>query len=178
ALLAAPRAADFSLDAVARRARVTRATVYHQFGTRARLLEALFDDLAARGGMGDLADAFRQRDPEEALARYLATFARFWTVHRAIHRRLRPLAALDAELGRALQARQEWRRQGLRVLAKRFPERHGARAAAFDETVDALFMLSAFETFDVLAGPRRKPSDVAPAVLRLARAALGLKPRV
>ena len=49
----------FSIEAVARRARVTRATVYQRFGSRPKLLEALFDDLARRGGMWDLAHARR-----------------------------------------------------------------------------------------------------------------------
>jgi hypothetical protein len=58
------------------------------------------------------------------------------------------------------------------VLVGRLGERHAPRVATFDETVDALFMLTGFETFDVLAGPARTPADVAPIVLRLARAAL------
>src|SRR5579872_2046609 len=51
-LLRAKGAAGFSLDAVARKAHVTRLTVYNQFGSRRRLLEAVFDDHAARGGLG------------------------------------------------------------------------------------------------------------------------------
>ncbi len=119
ALLVASGGAAFSIDAVARRARVTRATVYQRFGSRPQLLEALFDDLARRGGMWDLATAFRQPDPEEALARFVATFGRFWTAHRPIHRRLLGLGTLDAGLERTLRARQEWRRQGLRVIVGR-----------------------------------------------------------
>src|SRR2546422_6186455 len=48
ALLVARGNTDFSIEAVARRARVTRATVYQRFGSRPNLLEALFDDLARR----------------------------------------------------------------------------------------------------------------------------------
>ncbi len=157
----------FSIEAVARRARVTRATVYQRFGSRPKLLEALFDDLARRGGMWDLTDAFRQPDPGEALARFIATFGRFWTAHRPIHRRLLALGALDAGLDRTLRARQEWRRQGLRVIVGRIRE-------ARDETIDLLFALTSFQTFDVLAGPTRTPADVAPIVLRAARAILDL----
>ena len=36
----------------------------------------------------------------------------------------------------------------------------------------ALFALTAFETFDLLAGPTRTPAAVAPIVLRIARAVL------
>ena len=171
ALLVARRGA-FSIEAVARRARVTRVTVYQRFGSRSKLLEALFDDLARQGGMWDLADAFRQSDPHAALARFVAIFARFWTAHRPIHRRLRALAALDQGLERTLRARQEWRRQGVRVIVGRLRERSGPAAAATEETIDALFALTAFETFDLLAGPTRTPAAVAPFVLRIARAVL------
>jgi AcrR family transcriptional regulator len=170
-LLLAPGAAAgrlaFSLEAVARRARVARMTVYHQFGSRRALLEALFDDVAARGGMGDLRGAFGHPDPEESLARYVVTFGRFWASDRLLHRRLQALAVLDAELGRALDARQEWRREGLRVVAGRL----GVRAG---ETIDVLFTLTSFHTFDTLAGAERGPTDVVPVVLRLVRAVLGL----
>ena len=53
----------FSIDAVARQADVARMTVYHQFGSKIGLLEALTDVLAAQGGMQQLASAFRQPDP-------------------------------------------------------------------------------------------------------------------
>ncbi|HEY6157355.1 MAG TPA: helix-turn-helix domain-containing protein [Gemmatimonadales bacterium] len=174
ALLVARGAGAFSIEAVARRARVTRVTVYQRFGSRSKLLEALFDDLARQGGMWELADAFRQPDPHEALGRFVATFARFWTAHRPIHRRLLALAALDPGLERTLRARQEWRRQGLRVIVGRLRERAaGPAAASPEETIDALFALTGFETFDLLAGPTRTPAQVAPIVLRIARAVLG-----
>jgi AcrR family transcriptional regulator len=174
ALLVARGNGEFGIDAVARRARVTRATVYHQFGSRPRLLEALFDELAAEGGMWDLPAAFRHPDPDEALARFVQTFGRFWTAHRPLQRRLLALAALDPGLDRALSARQEWRRQGLRVLVGRLSERHRLPRAVLDETIDVLFTLTSFHTFDGLAGATRTPAAVAPVVLRLARRALGL----
>jgi AcrR family transcriptional regulator len=174
ALLVARGNAEFSIDAVARRARVTRATVYHQFGSRPRLLEALFDELAARGGMWDLAEVFRAPDPDDALARFITTFGRFWTAHRPIHRRLLALGALDAELDRTLRARQEWRRQGLQVIVGRMHLRHRPLTErSLDDAIDVLFMLTSFHTFDALAGAKRTPVDVAPTVLRLARAVLG-----
>ena len=166
-LLLARRPGEFSLEAVARRARVTRMTVYHRFGSRRALLEALFDELAAEGGMGDLRNAFRQPDPEQALAHYITTFGRFWTSGRVIHRRLRAQGVLDPELGRALAARQEWRRQGLRVIARGLVQRPA------EDLIDLLFTLTSFETFDTLAGGARTPAQVTPVVLRLARAALG-----
>src|SRR5947208_1944318 len=79
-LLEADDVEGFSIDAVARRARVARMTVYNHFESKAKLLEALFDSLAARGPLGRMADIFLQPDPLVALDEYVALFGRFWTV--------------------------------------------------------------------------------------------------
>ena len=46
---------NFTVDAVAKRADVSRATVYYQFESKTGLLEALCDALAEAGHMSDLA---------------------------------------------------------------------------------------------------------------------------
>jgi AcrR family transcriptional regulator len=175
-LLARSSPTEFSIDQVARRARVTRATVYHQFGSRRRLFEAVFDDLAARGGIYELGNVFQERDPDRALARFVATFGRFWSASRLVHRRLRARGAWDSGLEQALAARQERRRLALKVLVGRLHERYGRPPAeALDETVAVLFTVTSFETFDALAGSANTPADMAPVVLRLARGVLGLE---
>jgi len=166
----------FTVDAVARRAGVARMTVYYRFGSRDRLLAALFDDLAGRGRLGELLPAaFGREDPLLALDAFVAAFAAFWGADRLAMRRLRALAALDAGLGDAVRARDDRRREGLRVLAGRLAERYGRPpAGARDAAVDVLFALTGFEYFDALAGDARGPEAVAPEVARLARLALEL----
>jgi AcrR family transcriptional regulator len=165
----------FSMDAVARQADVARMTVYHQFGSKAGLLEALCDSLAGYGGMEQLATAFRRPDPVVALDDFIGVFAHFWESDRLVLRRLRGLAALDPEFEQVIRARDERRRSGLRVLVGRLMEQYGRPLhEAFDETVDVLFTLSSFECFDALAGPSRTLEDVTPAVRRVARAALDI----
>jgi AcrR family transcriptional regulator len=153
----------FTVDAVARRADVARATVYYQFGSKTGLLEALCDDLAERGGMERLADAdaFAEADAARALDRFIAAFGRFWSADREVTRRLRALARLDPEVAGVIEARDERKRAGLRVLA-------GEKS---DESVRVLDALTSFETFDALAGDDRQPADVVPIVTRLVRAA-------
>jgi len=166
----------FSIDAVARQADVARMTVYYQFGSKIGLLEALCDYLAAQGGMDQLPTAFRQTDPLNALAEYIAVFGRFWNSDRLVTRRLRGLAALDSDFEQVIRARDERRRQGLSVILQRLVEQYGQTLAeAFDETVNILYTLTSFETFDTLAGPTRSLEDVTPTVQRLARAALSLE---
>src|SRR3989442_15716447 len=88
ALLVARGNTDFSIEAVARRARVTRATVYQRFGARPKLPEALFDDLALRGGVRGPGAALRRPGPREAPARFISPLRRFWTAHRGVPPRL------------------------------------------------------------------------------------------
>jgi AcrR family transcriptional regulator len=167
--------ARFSIDAVARQADVARMTVYHHFGSKIGLLEALCDSLAASGGMQQMATAFKQPEPLDALKEYLLVFGRFWNVDRLVMRRLRALAALDPDFEHVIRTRDEWRRRGVRVLAERLAERHClSNDEALEKVVDMLFTLSSFETYDTLAGLTRSMEEVAPLVYRLAHAALNL----
>src|SRR5213083_3430760 len=175
-LLAVRGGADrFSIDAVARRAGVARMTVYHQFGSRRGLLEALFDSFVAGGELpATLAAAFQRPDPLETLADVVAAFARFWDAGRPWIRRVRALGVLDPELGEAVEARNARRREVVRVLVERLGQRYGRPAPeARAQAEELLYTLTSFETLDSLAGPRRKLPEVAGEVLFLARAAVG-----
>src|SRR5262245_43869901 len=50
----------FSIEAAARQAGVARMTLYYQYGSKTGLLNALFDDLAARGGLEQMASVFHE----------------------------------------------------------------------------------------------------------------------
>jgi AcrR family transcriptional regulator len=175
-LMAADGFSGFSIDAVARQADVARMTVYHQFGSKSGLLEALCDSLSSYGGMEQLASAFRRTEPLDALMEYITIFGRFWQSDRLVTRRLRGMAALDLDFELVIRARDERRRKGLRVIVNRLVEKHRRPVPeAFDEAVDVLYTLISFECFDTLAGPTRSLEEVVPIVQRLARAALGLE---
>jgi len=165
-LIAADGYTSFSIDSVAREADVARMTVYHQFGSKVGLLEALCDSLAASGGMEHLAAVFSSSSLEEALEGFITAFSRFWSTDRPVIRRLNAFAVFDTAFGQVMQARNERRRQGLSVLILRHspqippPER--------DEIIALLFTLTSFECFDILAGISRDPEEVAPQIIQLA----------
>lgn len=173
ALLEADDAEAFSLDAVARRAGVSRMTVYNQFQSKAGLLEALFDSLAMRGAIASLPAVFQEKDPVVALDAFVALFGRFWTESRRAHERLRAAATSDAELGEAMQSRNERRRAALTVLVKRLADQADPIVPK-TRVVDVLYVLLSFDTFHALAGQSGTPADAVPIVRRLARAVLGL----
>lgn len=153
-----------AVDAIARQADVSRATVYYQFGTKIGLLEALCDDLAERGHMERLAEAFAQPDARAALRAFVEVIADFWAVDRDCTRRLRGLAALDPDVGQVIAARDGRRRAGAAVLA--------TRLGAGPDFSPVLYTLTGFEVFDSLAAERPIP-EAAPTILALLHAALG-----
>ena len=167
---------SFSIDAVAHKAGVARMTVYYQFSSKRGLLEALFDYLAARGGMPKLPLAFQRPDPIDALEQVIKVFAHFWASDRVVLRRLRGMAALDPELDEVLLARNEGRRNGLRAIVGRLPKEKRRTTRSVDDTIDLLHTLISFESFDVLAGKTRTPEDVAPIIQRAARLLLAQPP--
>jgi AcrR family transcriptional regulator len=165
----------FTVDAVAKRADVARATVYYQFGSKTGILEALCDALAEQGNMADLANAFTEPDPLQALARFIAVFGRFWSADRLVTRRLRALAALDPDVGAVIAARDDRNRTGLKVLVGRIAAQPGlTMSVPPDVAVRMLHTLTTFETFDSLAGADVEPASVVPLVTQLAGAVLGM----
>jgi len=171
-LLAEPAGSALSIDAVAARAGVARSIVHNQFGSVAGLVEALWDELAAHGALAELPRAFERSDARAVLDEFIAIFGRFFDAERLVIRRVKGLAAFDRELARELRVRDEHRRAGLRRLTKQIAARGGIVEPGELDAIDVLFTLTAFETFDALAGPERSILDAVPAVQALVRRAL------
>lgn len=174
-ILSEPEAsAAFSLELAAARAGVARALVHTQFGSPAGVLEALLDQLTTRSAV-DLPRVFALENPQAMLAEYVATIGAFWDSERVVVRRLKALAAFDAAFARALARCDEHRRDGLRRVIQRVAQ-SGVRMARRDQLgpADLLLALTAFETFDSVAGTERKIAEVIPAMQSLVLAALGL----
>jgi AcrR family transcriptional regulator len=170
-LLADDSTRDLSMEAVARRADVSRLTIYYQFGSRAGLLEALFDHLAARGNMQRLAAVFQAPTPSVAVDRMVSTFVGFWSADPSVMRRLRAMAVLDGEINQGVRARDARRAQIAREILKRTGQTkrldaHQAQAA------DILSMLTSFETYDALAQGGQTYDQIVANVGALARSAL------
>ena len=73
-LMASDGFSGFTMEAVARQAGVARMTVYYQFESKVGLLEAVSDELARRGHMERLAEAFTQPTAPLALEKFVETF--------------------------------------------------------------------------------------------------------
>jgi AcrR family transcriptional regulator len=177
-LLLAQDFSGFTMEAVAHTADVSRLTVYYQFDSRAGLLEALYNYIARRGEMERLPEVFRQgNDPLRTLNDFMKVFAEFWASDRNVIRRLHALAAIDAEIAHGLQARNERRRNGLRVIIERYGRSYPSLTALQEPVaIDTLHMLTSFETFDALAGSGRPFEEVVEIIRKMAHHAIGFAP--
>ncbi|MDA8034906.1 MAG: helix-turn-helix domain containing protein [Actinomycetota bacterium] len=163
----------FTVDAVAKKADVSKATIYYQFESKTGLLEAVCDALAEAGGMSGLATAFTDPDPNAGLLHFVETFGGFWDVDRAAMRRLRALAALDPEVGTVISARDDRRRVGLGVLVGRWLEQGDeTQETNTEDLVRVLQVLTSFETFDGLAKPDQPLTAIVNDVVLLVEAVL------
>jgi AcrR family transcriptional regulator len=167
-------ATAFSLDSVAQRAGVSRATVFNQFGGKQGLLHAVFDQLSATAGLMDVDAMLTQPDAQQALRDYVQAFADFYQSARALLRRLKAFAVMDPEFERLITAREEKRRAGLLWLVQRLKgvRPGGAAAASHARLAARLKALLVLEVFESLAGPGRSLREAAPEVLAMARALL------
>lgn len=150
----------FTIEAVARQAKVSRVTVYYQFRSKQHLLEALFDDIAQGGGLDGIIAALQKDDPAEALKSYILGFAEFWSADPELVRRLEALASLDVEIATGMASRNERRRTRLLPVVKRYQARYGRSKHATADIVDAIHMLTSFATFDQLASRGRSAREV------------------
>ena len=172
ALLATPDGARaMTIDAVARLAGVTRATVYQQVDSKQHLLGAVLDDLARERGLDRLPTVIMSGDPESARDEFIAVLVRFWAADRDLHRHLSALAEIDPALRDIVRERQERRRKAITVLVKRVDPTLARAPRRLAESVDSLFALTSPTMLTQLA-ERRTPAQIAAIVQRLARAAI------
>ena len=144
----------FSLDAVAKKAGVTRLTVYNQFGSRRALMEAVFDERAERGGLFRIVEAMQDPDPQAALRRIIAIFCDFWSSDPGTMRLLHAAGASDAEFADSVHERNERRRSVLSVIVHRLAAGR-APPKALGNLVDVLFALTSFAFFWQLTAGKR-----------------------
>jgi AcrR family transcriptional regulator len=100
---------------------VTRLTVYHQFGSRRGLFEAVFGEIARQGGLAEIPDAMAMSDPRAALDCLVEIFCAFWNRDPAMGR-LHEAMATDPEFAQVLIERNERRRKTVDVLVERIAE--------------------------------------------------------
>jgi AcrR family transcriptional regulator len=169
-LLAERRWQQFTVDAVAKRAGVTRVTVYNQAGSKRGLLEAVLTDLTERARMDQLLNDTRHLSATEACAAIVLRTCRFWRAERDILRPLHGLAGVDQEVAATLTRREQWREEQLRRLLQRLAA-DTTQPATFSpgDTLAATLALTSFPTYDSLGEIADDPERAAQLINHLVR---------
>lgn len=152
-----------SVGKVAERAGVSRITVYNQFGSKERLLEALAAGVAPRSDGAPAASS--GSDPRAELSRRIGQSSTAWSA--------------DPSLYRRLEAHQGWtgkESEHDRALAEMLGAHDQLRpGCSLKEAEDVIGILTSFAVFDRLhKGGRRSPSAVAEILMRMAGEFLAL----
>jgi AcrR family transcriptional regulator len=163
----------FSLEVVARKARVTRLTVYNHFGSRRVLLEAVFDERAARGGLHRIAEVMAGSDPQADLLRIIEIFCDFWNFDPGTLRLLHAAGANDPEFEACLRERNERRRHVLSVLVHRIAGSRRLTPQTEDDLTDVLFALTSFHFVTQLTTAERTKVPACKLIQNLAMDAVG-----
>lgn len=164
---------NFSLESIARQSGVTRQTVYNLFGTRAGLLEALFDQLAMAGGMERMRSVMQETNAESALTSFVDVFCGFWGKDRLLIRRIHGIAAIDPEFGAAVEARNRRRQGAAARIVGQLDAAHGKRTGQeHSQRATTLWALTSFEFFDALADGCGSIAGAAQLVQSLVKSAL------
>jgi AcrR family transcriptional regulator len=158
---------QMTMGSLASESGVTRQTIHNLFGTKAGVLDALFDLIALDGGMESMRNVMTLPSTEAMLEGFVEVFCRFWSSNRMLLRRIHGIGAIDPEFGTVIEARNA-RRYG---AARRIVSRMGG--GDLMERASALTALTSFEFFDALAGNLRDEKRAAAVALDLARKMLG-----
>jgi AcrR family transcriptional regulator len=151
-----------TVDEAARRADVARATVYHQFGSKLGLLEAVIKDLEGRAGLEALV-ALVERDPPRQLVRSVITAGcRYWATDPDLARRVIGLGSLQFDVHELLAGHDAGRLSILGRMVDRLADAGLLRQeCSSDHALNVLWLLTSFDAFDLLVRGRNLPQEAA-----------------
>jgi AcrR family transcriptional regulator len=141
-----------SLEQVAARADVARATVYHHFSSKLGLLDALMYDTQERAGMNRLAQIEdEQSTGADALRVGIREHCRCWAREYILFRNLIGLAAVDPEARKVIEHHDERWQAGIQQFVQRLA-RDGSLQPDYtlQQATAVIHLLLSFETFDRL----------------------------
>jgi AcrR family transcriptional regulator len=150
-----------SVERIAEMAGVARSTVYAIFGSRAGLFDAVGQDLGERLGYRRLVEASHHPNAREAFRGGMRAASEMLAGERDIWRALHSMAKLDEEaVGGAVARREEERAAGMaRIAAQLHEQGHLRPGVSPEEANDILWVISSFESFDLLYSGRGLPLD-------------------
>ena len=154
-------AEPIAIERIAGMAGVARSTVYAIFGSRAGLFDAVGLDAAERAGYAKLLEAVQHADAREHLRGGIRAGSEMYAGYRDVRRTLFSMAQLDEEaVGGSVRRIEDERTAGMARLARRLAEQGELRpGVSVAEAENILWVVTSFESFDLLYTGRRLSTD-------------------
>ena|SRR3989440_8581425 len=148
ALLAEGTFHESTVEQVADRAGISRATLYQHFGSRLELVDAICDTFAANPALLELREIVELPDAEEALRQTIANSVRFWSSEDAILSQLYGVVAIDPAASDLVDRQRADRRGELERLTRNLRSTGRLRDGVGErEALALLLVLTSYETF-------------------------------
>ncbi|HEY6746238.1 MAG TPA: TetR/AcrR family transcriptional regulator [Mycobacteriales bacterium] len=148
-----------SLDEIARRADVARATVYHQFGSKLGVLAAVIEDYERRAGLAALAELVETAAPERLVRDVVTAGCDYWATDPALARSIIAFAVTDPAAADILAGHDAGRLRLLTRVVARLPGPVPPRG------LDTLWLLTGFAAYDDLTRGRGLTTGAAATLL-------------
>ncbi len=172
-LLREGRFHESTVEQVAERAGVSRATVYQHFRSRIDLVDAICETFDANPALIELRRSVLLPDPTAALSQTIALSMRFWDSEDAILSGLYGVVAIDPAARDLVGRQRDDRRGEMRRLARHLHKtgalRPGVSAA---RALDILMVLTSYETYRELREAGRSAKRLTAELEMMARAQL------
>jgi AcrR family transcriptional regulator len=142
---------ESTVEDVAKRAGVARATLYQHFGSRLGLVDALCETFDENPALVTIRTAVALDDPVAALDQTIANCVRFWVSEEAVVEPLYGVSAVDPSAGALVERQTSDRKSELVRLVRNLREHSRLSAGLTDRRALALLLvLTSFETFHEL----------------------------
>jgi AcrR family transcriptional regulator len=163
---------ESTVEQVADRAGISRATLYQHFGSRLELVDAICDTFAVNPALLAIRGSVELDDPGAALAETIAGAVRFWSSEDSVLAQLYGVTAIDPA-AQALVDRQRSDRRGELERLVRHLRRTGALPARDERRALALLLvLTSYETFRELRQAGLRDRELTQMLQETARAQL------
>jgi AcrR family transcriptional regulator len=147
-LLAEGRFHETSVEEVAERAGIARATLYQHFGSRLALIESLCDEFEANPELVAIREAINLPDVADALSETIAHSRRFWSAEDVVLSQLYGVVAVDPAARDLVDRQRSERREEMLRLVTRLRRSGRLRGRLTDGRALGLLMtLTSYETY-------------------------------
>ncbi|MFL5867128.1 MAG: TetR/AcrR family transcriptional regulator [Thermoleophilaceae bacterium] len=139
---------ESTVEEVADRAGISRATLYQHFGSRLELVDGICDSFAVNPALLRIRDTVELADPDEALAETIAATVRFWSSEDGILSQLYGVIAVDQAAQDLVDRQRNDRRGEMQLLVRHLRKSGRLRKGVSEPRGLALLMvLTSYESF-------------------------------